>query len=227
MRRAALLSLIFLLLCVGIIPAAAQDDPTPTLPYCATQSPYTATPVPTYKQKVLSYSPIAYWALDETAGTIAIDSTGLGRHGTYSGVTLGATTFVDGNAALGQDGVNDTINLYSSALMAALNPNAGTILYWFDPVQSSWAGGVDHIPLSFNSTGNTIGFRWFPTGAIEFRYRGQNVNMVVANTLQAGAIDGWVMAGGTWSNTAKLYLNGSLAAESLSIDPRWTSFRRN
>lgn len=43
-----------------------------------------APPTNTYAALVMASSPNAYWRLGETSGTIAIDTTGAGRNGTYS-----------------------------------------------------------------------------------------------------------------------------------------------
>jgi len=44
-----------------------------------------------YASTVLSDSPLAYYKLGETSGTVATDSSGQGKNGTYvNGVSLGA-----------------------------------------------------------------------------------------------------------------------------------------
>ena len=44
-------------------------------------------------------NPVGYWKLDESAGTVATDSSGNGRHGTYTGThTLGGATGLDGRS---------------------------------------------------------------------------------------------------------------------------------
>lgn len=56
-----------------------------------------------HAQNVLALSPKLFLRLGETSGTTAVDSSGLGRNGTYgSGVTLGVTdsTIGDGNTAI-------------------------------------------------------------------------------------------------------------------------------
>ena len=47
-----------------------------------------------YDKVVLADSPIGYWRQGETSGTAMIDSSGLGRHGTYAGHTLGVPSLV-------------------------------------------------------------------------------------------------------------------------------------
>ena len=62
---------------------------TRTLP--AGRDPYTAV--------VANDSPVGHWRLGESTGaTAAADASGLGRHGTYSGVTLGAPGLITGDA---------------------------------------------------------------------------------------------------------------------------------
>jgi hypothetical protein len=93
-----------------------------------------------YESKVLSYSPLAYWKLDETSGTIAVDSSVNANAAAYVGPTLAANTFLDGSPAPNFDGTNDYVNLYSAGLAVdwdAADPNQGTIALW---VRVSGAG---------------------------------------------------------------------------------------
>jgi hypothetical protein len=59
----------------------------------ATGSGFTLRQHPSYRDVVLSMSPLRYWRLGESSGTTANDISGNGSHATYnsSGVTLGAT----------------------------------------------------------------------------------------------------------------------------------------
>jgi len=46
-----------------------------------------------YRNAVLADNPVAYWEFDETSGSTAIDSSGNGRHATYTGsLTLNSST---------------------------------------------------------------------------------------------------------------------------------------
>lgn len=61
--------------------------------------------VGTLAQEIAKLSPVGYWKMDETSGTVASDSSGFGRHGTYSGaVTLagrsGAPVFAGGHVEI-------------------------------------------------------------------------------------------------------------------------------
>jgi hypothetical protein len=165
MKRLALL-IALLLLPFGSIHAQTE---TPTLPYCATPGP-TSTPVPTYEDKVLSYSPFVYWPLNEAAGTVAIDASDNGRHGTYSGVTLNSTTFVDGDRAPSFDGVNDYINVYS-AINGTFSGSAGTISGWAKAPSEVWSDSATNRILNIqatslmrlesnSATNNTLTYTW-------------------------------------------------------------------
>jgi hypothetical protein len=58
------------------------------------QTAYASGVANTYDNAVLALGPLAYWKLDETSGTTAVDSSGNGNNGTYSstGVTLAGAT---------------------------------------------------------------------------------------------------------------------------------------
>ena len=57
-----------------------------------------------YIDKVLSYSPIAYWPVNEAGGNDMFDQSGNGYDGTYTGVTLGQTGIGDGETIGGFNG---------------------------------------------------------------------------------------------------------------------------
>ena len=83
-----------------------------------------------YETKVNSYSPIAYWPLKESGGSVAYDISGNSRNGSYTGVTLGQTGIGDGNTAPLFDGTNDYVNIYSAGFAGAFSGAAGTVSYW-------------------------------------------------------------------------------------------------
>lgn len=66
-----------------------------------------------YSSEVLADSPLLYWRLGEASGTTATDSSGNGRHGTYSGSpTMGVAGLLtgDANTAVTFDGIDDEIS---------------------------------------------------------------------------------------------------------------------
>lgn len=84
-----------------------------------------------YSRKVLDYSPIAYWPLNELSGSVAYDLSGNEFNGTYTGVTLGQTGIGDGDPCPLFDGANDFVNIYSAGLNAAWDQSECTIMLWF------------------------------------------------------------------------------------------------
>jgi hypothetical protein len=73
-----------------------------------------------YDSEVLADTPAGYWKLDETGGTIAADSSGNGRNGTYQGgVNLGKSPIIRAvhAAAVMADGWDDLVSIpYNAAL---------------------------------------------------------------------------------------------------------------
>ncbi len=84
-----------------------------------------------YKDKVLGYSPLAYWALDETSGSTAVDATGSGFDGTSSNVTWAGEAFVDGGNAPTFDGTTSSIDVFSAGLSAVYPHSAGSLMAWW------------------------------------------------------------------------------------------------
>jgi hypothetical protein len=75
-----------------------------------------------YRDAVLSDNPTGYWRLGESTGTVAVDSSGNGRTGVYSGSpTLGATSLVatDPNTAVTFDASNDEVSCGTFSLSGA------------------------------------------------------------------------------------------------------------
>lgn len=59
----------------------------------AGRGPYSGpVPIDDFETLLLAHSPLGYWKLDESTGTIAVDSSGNGNHGTY----IGSPTFRQG-----------------------------------------------------------------------------------------------------------------------------------
>jgi hypothetical protein len=65
----------------------------------------------TYPQEVLADSPIGFWLLDETSGTVATDASGNANHGTYLGSPALATRTVGPLTCANFDGSNDHVDL--------------------------------------------------------------------------------------------------------------------
>ena len=79
-----------------------------------------------YVAKVLGYGPIAYWPMNEAAGTTATELIAA-QNATYSGVTLGQAGIGDGNTSVYLDGANDYINPPN----LAIDKDVGTVMLWY------------------------------------------------------------------------------------------------
>jgi len=85
-----------------------------------------------YDARVLAQNPLLYYKLNETSGTSAIDYSGNGYHGTYSGVTLASANGVFSPDKMPLwDGVNDFLNFYTAGFAGAFNPDEFSMLLWF------------------------------------------------------------------------------------------------
>lgn len=70
---------------------------------------------PAYVAAVLADSPLAYWRLDETSGTTALDSSGNGKNGTYEGsLDLGQPPLITNGKSLHCHGSIAGVNIASS-----------------------------------------------------------------------------------------------------------------
>jgi len=104
---------------------------------------------------ILARTPIAYWKLDETSGVVAADSSGNGRNGAYSGVTLGSTFAPFTAPTFGGGG---TVDVYSASLNGAFGKDVGTALAFFRPV-----AGIGEAPAGL-TIGTTTGPRLVQLG---------------------------------------------------------------
>lgn len=85
-----------------------------------------------YSDEILADGPVAYYKLNETSGTVAADSSGNGRHGTYGTAValnqLGAIRNGDGAAFF--DGSSNSWFESSSNAALALPNSGGTLELW-------------------------------------------------------------------------------------------------
>ena len=100
---------------------------------------------PTYADKVLSYSPIIYFPMDETAGVTAVNygTLGTAANGTYTGVTLANAAGPSGETSVPFfDGANDYLDFFSAAFDAAFNGATGTAMVWAQAFNAGvWTDG--------------------------------------------------------------------------------------
>lgn len=110
-----------------------------------------------YAKKVLATGPIAYWPLDESAGTVARCLVNTAQNGTYTGVTLAddSTNGVTGAPAPFFDGANDYVDVRTATLEAAWNAGGAqwTIMSWFRVANAGvWTDGADRKMYTFRDS---------------------------------------------------------------------------
>ena len=172
-----------------------------------------------YSDKVLTYSPVAYWPLSETSGTNAdnLGASGSGADGTYDRdvSTMGPTTGIgDGNTAPVFDATNDEVNLYTTTFSDYWDGdvddigNLGSMMAW---AKVSGAGVWED-----SASRQVLRIR---AGSTHWRIKKDNTNNRVEYErdnvlLQKNGVSetGWMFLGFTWNETPDeflAYYNGS------------------
>lgn len=154
-------------------------------------------------QQVAPANLLAYWIMGEASGTTALDSSGNGRMGAYTGVTLGNAGIGDGRTSAGFDGATSFNNIFSASLAAAFNGSEGTVTSWARVSGSAvWTSGVAHrivvfqvdannqVQLRRGSTNNTLQWVYNAGGTTE------SVTLGSLSTLN------WMFLAWTWSASA-------------------------
>lgn len=170
-----------------------------------------------YSDKVLSYSPIAYWPLWETAGVTATDQINSpAQDGAYTGVTLANAIGPDGvNSAPLFDGANDFVNIYSATLDGVFDGTEGTTMIWARAFNAGvWTDGSNDYALCLKEDNDNFVYLYKIAANNSFNYRYQANN--VDETITKGGIisTDWICQAVTWSLSAgvdgevKAYYNG-------------------
>lgn len=164
-----------------------------------------------YATAVLANSPLAYYALAESSGTVLTDSSGNARNGTYSGSpTLGAAGTITGNTAVSFDGTDDYgIISYGSWMNSS---SAFTIEAWIRPSSVTGIGNF----LDRDVLAGRV-FQWRRNGtSLEIIYwiaGGGGPTSIACGTV---AINTWYHCAVTWDGTnARSYLNKALITTSV------------
>jgi hypothetical protein len=153
-------------------------------------------------------NPAVYFRLDETAGTVATDSSTNGRNGVYTGgTTLGVTGPLASdpvNRGARFDGVDDFVDVPGTA---ALAPTALTLEAWINPDPT--IGNYATLAMKTTSSAWTDGYGiyWF-NGKLRFFVN--NYSAYVETSVPVGA---WSHVAGTYDGaTLRFYVNGTLTA---------------
>ena len=166
-----------------------------------------------YSDLLLSTGPVAYWRLGETAGSVAVDASGNGHHGTYTnGPALGQPgLIVDADTAVSFDGVDDHVAVTQHADLKL--SGAVTVQAWVRP--SSFAndprllyqgdGGAVILYQLFITAGGAVAFTWSDGAGLQGVVTSDGV-IVVGNTYH-------VVATRSAALLTRIYVNGVQVAE--------------
>ena len=175
----------------------------------------------TYADKVLGYSPIAYWQLNEAAGTIAACSVNGAQSGNYVGVTLGQTGIGDGETCPLFDGTNDYVDTYSATLDAKFDGDEGSFMCWVKVNTGVWTDGVNRYPILFgeDNTNRIYLVKLAANNTLEYTRKADD-NLDDLHSLTSFSLTTWFQALITWSiaGTAQAtYINGVETAVSPTV----------
>lgn len=168
-----------------------------------------------YIGKVLSYSPIAYWPLNETSGTTAVCQVNTAQNGTYARnvSTMGTGTGIgDGNTAPAFDGTNDCVNIYTATFIGAFDGTEGTLALWVKVNGSGvWSDGVERYVARLRADTNNYVRNQKHTAQGDWRWIYKAGGSIEAQTPTLSST-AWFHAAITWSDSAdqvKYYIDGT------------------
>jgi len=166
---------------------------------------------PFYKAAVLASGPLAYWRLDDTSGTTAVDITGNGYDGTYvAGPTLEADGVMadgSGNPSVDFDGSTEYVEVDEVA-DGLVGLAAVTIEAWVNVDDFGSGRAVFRINRDIPATSgdNVFGFGISSNGAVS--WGDQNDNHNSANGLITADTAHYVVVTRDSSDDIRIYVDG-------------------
>lgn len=165
----------------------------------------------TYIDKVIGYSPIAYWPSNEASGTDAICQVNASQNGTHTGVTLGQTGIGDGETCPFYDGANDVTDVYTATLNGVFDPAECTVMIWAKMDTWAWTDNTQRFWFAFRADGaNAIQIDKPANGSIRWQYKAGGTTKT--DTKSGVSEAGWFHLAITISATAdevKYFYGGS------------------
>ncbi len=154
-----------------------------------------------------SPGPVAYWSMDEGAGTTVFDKTTRGNNGTISGATWKPASECKVGKCLYFDGTNDSVNFGNISLRASVSGSL-TISFWMKP--TNIAKGRQNplgkaYPAEFQFTQETNSSLSYYHGNGSQYTSFSSPTSIVQNTWQQ-----IVLTRDTPTRTLKYYINGKL-----------------
>ncbi|HEY3379123.1 MAG TPA: LamG-like jellyroll fold domain-containing protein [Armatimonadota bacterium] len=152
---------------------------------------------------------VGRWALDESAGSLASDSSGNGNNGVLTGDALPTWAPAGGKilGGLNFDGGYRTNDQAVNCGTSVGNSPAMTVAFWMKANALSYYEPIDKIPNDTSDAGWTVSLR--EDGNIWFRVGTMQAASIVSTTAPAYAVNQWVHVAASFANgSAKLYING-------------------
>lgn len=153
--------------------------------------------------KILGYSPIAYWPLLEASGDVAEDVSGNDFHGAFANVTLGQEGIGDGLTCPLFNGTDSVVDVYSTGFRDAFNGAEGSVVVWAKVLNAGvWedgnnrgicrlrSGGSNYVHLKKDNTNNRLEGYYVANGTFK-------------NVVEEGVSSvAWMHLAFTWSKSA-------------------------
>ena len=176
-------------------------------------------------QQVAAANLIAYWPMAEASGSVALDASGNGRVGAYTGVTLGASGIGDGRTAASFDGSTSFANIYSVSLAGAFNDQEGTLAAWIRVSGVGvWTDGAQRriVRLAADANNSVVIFKTTTNNQVSWTYQAGGTSSTRSKA-SLSSVD-WLHVAFTWSKSAdegKAYFNGVQEGLTLSSLGVW------
>jgi hypothetical protein len=167
-----------------------------------------------YAQAVLSDGPFGFWRLGDASGTVATDSSGNGRNGTYNaGTTLNADgALSDGSKATDFSGA-PAANVTNTNTLAAIT-GACSLEGWFNA--DTVAAGLFHVIWISSSGDSYIAIN--TVGGITSAFSLGGLSRSIASSAALVSTGAWYHIVATWdADKIRLYVNGALVNTSASF----------
>ena len=166
-----------------------------------------------YTKKVQALSPIAYWPLAESSGSVATDESGNARDGAYTSVALGAAGIGDGRSAATFTPTTSLLNVYSASFAAAFSGAEGSAAMWLQMSAAGiWTDATFHEALKFRvDANNSVTVEKTSTNnQIRTTYIAGATGKSINDASLAGSV-AWFHVAMTWSKSndrMRMYING-------------------
>jgi hypothetical protein len=165
---------------------------------------------PAVEGQLVTSSIRGYWKLDETSGSTATDSSGQGRHGTYtSSPTLGQSGVV-GNAVGFGSSTTSRLSIPNTALNGV---NSLSISFWIRTTDT----GINTIVSAANGSQSNEIWMYIYNGQLNLRYDGGSSSVWNLNSLYDGNWHHIVVVTNDSSNQTTVY------QDTVSLGTQWKS----